>query len=47
MLKRLNIEIEEELLKNVKIRAIEKNITLRRWILRAIIQQIKQEEQYQ
>lgn len=46
-LKRLNLEINEELLKEIKIRALERNITLRKWVLRAILQQIKYEQQYE
>jgi predicted HicB family RNase H-like nuclease len=46
MIKRLNCEIPEEILKAAKIRALERNITLRVWILRAIKQALKQEEQY-
>ena len=46
-LKRLNIEIDEELHKEIKLRALERNITLRKYILRAIKQQIKYEQQYE
>jgi predicted HicB family RNase H-like nuclease len=44
--KRLNIQIDEELHKEIKRRALERNITLRKWVLRAIKQAIKYEEQY-
>lgn len=46
MKKRLFVEVDEELHKIVKIRAIERNITLSKWILRAIKQALKQEQQY-
>jgi predicted DNA binding CopG/RHH family protein len=46
IMKRLNVEIPEELLKAVKIRAIQRNITLRIWVLRAIKQALSNEEQY-
>lgn len=45
--KRLVLEIDEELHKEIKRRALERNITLRRWVLRAIKQQIKYEQQYE
>jgi predicted HicB family RNase H-like nuclease len=45
--KRLNLQIDEELLKEIKKRAINRNITLRKWVLRAIKQAIKYEEQYE
>ena len=45
-MKRLNIDIPEELLKQIKIRSIERNTTLRVWVLRAIKQALKHEEQY-
>ena len=46
MNKRLSIDIPEELHKQIKIKAIKRNITLRVYILRAIKQAIKHEEQY-
>lgn len=45
--KRLVLDIDEELHKEIKRRALERNITLRRWVLRAIKQQIKYEQQYE
>ena len=42
----MNVDLPEEIIKAVKIRAIERNITLRTWILRAIKQALKHEEQY-
>jgi hypothetical protein len=45
-MKRMNVDIPEELLKQIKIRAIERNITLRVWVLRAMKQALKHEEQY-
>lgn len=45
--KRFVIEVTDKLHAEVKQRAKEKNITLRVWVLRAIMQAIKQEEQYQ
>ena len=47
MRKRLVLDIDEELHKEIKRRALERNITLRRWVLRAIKQQIKYEQQYE
>jgi Iap family predicted aminopeptidase len=46
-LKRLNIEICAEDLKTIKLRALERNITLRKWILRAIKNQITAEKQFE
>ena len=45
--KRFVIEVNDEFHQEIKKRAQEKNITLRKWILRAIIQQIKTEEKYE
>jgi len=45
-LKRLSIDIPEEIFKEAKIRAINRNIALRVWVLRAIKQALKHEEQY-
>lgn len=44
--KRFIIEVDKEFHKRVKDRAIKRNITLRLWILRAIKQALKQEEQF-
>lgn len=45
-LKRLNIEIGPELLKIAKKNALDRNITLRSWITRAIIDKIRLENSY-
>jgi len=44
---RLNIEIDKEVLKKIKIRSAEKNITLRKWVLRAITKELIEEESYE
>lgn len=42
--KRLVVEIPLELHQDIKVRAVFRNITLRKWVLLAIIEQIKQEK---
>jgi len=42
-LKQLNIEIQEELLEEIKFHANKRNIPMRTWILRTIIKGIKEE----
>lgn len=44
--KRLIVEVPEEYHTDVKIRAAAKNISMRAWVSRAIIEQIKKEQQY-
>lgn len=38
--------LNKELYKNIKARAIKKNIPVRAWLTRAIIEYIKKEDQY-
>lgn len=45
--KRLSIDIPLELHKEIKKRALFVNITLRKWVIRAIIEKMKQEDKYQ
>lgn len=44
---RLIVNIGDELLKELKMRALERNITLKTWVLRAIHEQIKRERLYE
>ena len=41
-----NLFNKKELYKNIKARAIKKNIPIRAWLTRAIIEYIKKEDQY-
>jgi hypothetical protein len=43
--KRLVVEIPLELHQDIKIRAIFRNITLRKWVLIAMLEQIKREKE--
>jgi len=45
--KRLIVEVDEEFHAKVKAKALERNITIRKWIVRAILQALKQEEKYE
>ncbi len=42
----LTIGIPETLRKDIKIRAVNRNISLRIWVLRAIMEKIKMEDKY-
>lgn len=44
---RLIINIGDDLLKELKMKALERNITLRTWVLRAIHEHLKKERQYE
>ena len=44
--KRLTVEIPEQVHKEIKIKAIESNISLRKWVLQTIIERIAREEDY-
>jgi len=44
--KRLSLDISKELHKKIKIRAAIRNISMLRWISRAIMKAIKEEEKY-
>ena len=46
-LKRLLVEVHPDLHLEIKRRAVERGLTLRKWLLRAIMAQIKKEEQYE
>lgn len=46
-MKRLNIEIPEELHKKIKVKAAQRNITVRLWVSRLLINALKQEEIYE
>lgn len=41
--KRLVLEVPKELHKNIKTRALVRNITMRKWVVMAIVEQIKRE----
>lgn len=44
--KRLVIEVMEETHKAIKLRAGMRNISMRKWVMRAIIHALKQEDSY-
>ena len=46
MKKRFVIEVTEEFHKKIKDRAKKRNIALRKWILKAIVFALKQEEKF-
>ena len=46
-IKRLLLNVSDELHKEVKSRAVYKNISMKKWILQAILEKIKKENQYQ
>lgn len=41
---RLNIDLPKDLHKEIKIKAIERNVSMRTWVLRAIMFYFKQEK---
>lgn len=45
--KKLSAEVDLEFFQEVKQRALKRNISLRLWILRAIMEQIRKEKQYE
>lgn len=45
--KRIAIEAEDELHAEVKIRAAQRGVSVKVWVKRAIMAQIKKEEQYE
>jgi len=45
--KRLIVEVDEEFHAKIKTKAQSRNITIRKWIVRAILQALKQEEKYE
>ena len=45
--KRLVIEVNEEFHAKVKAQALKRNITIRKWVVRAILQALKVEEKYE
>lgn len=45
--KRLVIDINEEMHTKIKIHAAKRNISIRKWAIRAILKAIKDEEQYE
>jgi len=46
-LKQVIIEMPEELHKEIKIRAAYRNMTMKAWIIRAILDAIAQEQKYE
>ena len=44
--KRINMEVPDEIHARVKLMGIHHNCSMTKWILRAIVQQLKIEEQY-
>ncbi len=44
---RINIEVTPELHAEIKHRAFDRNITVTVWVTRAIMEQIKKEQQYE
>jgi len=46
LIKRLNINVTEELLKNLKGRALLRNWTLTKWVMVAITKRIQEEDKY-
>lgn len=46
-IKRLVIEISEELHKEIKTEAAFRNITIRKYVLQAVLERMKQDKQYQ
>lgn len=45
--KRLVIEVNEDFHKRIKAIAALRNITIRKWVVRAILQALKNEEKYE
>jgi len=46
-LKKLILEVESDTHKEIKVRAAERNISMRLWVLRAIAEAIRKEQQYE
>ena len=44
--KRLSMNLTEQMHKDIKIRAANRNINITKWILQAIIEKLTQEDQY-
>lgn len=44
--KQMLILVDAELLKDIKSRALFKNVTLKKWVLQAILEKIAQEDKY-
>lgn len=44
--KRLVIDIDEEVHQQIKLRSAIRNITIRKWVSRALSEALKKEEQY-
>ena len=47
MEKRLTIKVDELFHQEIKLRALEKRITITRYIKRALLEQIRREKQYE
>ena len=45
--KQLIIEVDESFHKQIKVRALDKNMTVKTWVLSAILEKIKNEKQYE
>lgn len=45
-LHRLSLDIDKELLQEIKIRSARLMISMKRWIIRSIIEKIKQEDSF-
>lgn len=45
--KRLTIEIPEDLHKEIKVEAAFRNITIRKYVLQAVLERMKQDKKYQ
>jgi len=46
-LKRLSLDISDELHQEIKIRAAKRNITMKKYIVRSILDLIKKEKEYE
>ena len=44
--KRLIVEVGSRLHKKIKLLAVNRNITMRTWLIRAIVEAIKEEERF-
>jgi hypothetical protein len=47
IMKRVNVEIYDELHTKIKKHAVERNISMRLWVTRALIEALKREEQFE
>jgi hypothetical protein len=47
LLKRITVKVTEDFHKEIKIRAISRNVTISRYILKALWEQIRREEIYE